>query len=109
MEVAMKVSPLLVIFLAAMIGVYVIDLVVDLAFGETSFIGRIMAPLLCGLFAFLFAGRANMFAVKCPACATQQPLWRKPASFRQMMWGGWTCPNCGTEMDRDGKAIERQV
>jgi uncharacterized membrane protein YuzA (DUF378 family) len=105
----MKVSPMLTIFLAAIIGFYAIDLVVDLVFGETSGIGRIMTLLLSGIFAFLFFGGANPFAVKCPACETQQPLWRKPASFRQMMWGGWTCPNCCTEMDRDGKAIERRV
>jgi ribosomal protein S27E len=104
-----NVSPVLKIFLAACIGFFAIDLVVDLAFGETSFIGRIMTPLLCGLLAFLFLGRANFASLKCPACETQQPLWRKPASFRQLMWGGWTCPNCGTEMDRKGKAIERKV
>jgi endogenous inhibitor of DNA gyrase (YacG/DUF329 family) len=110
MEVAMrKVSPVLIIFLAACIGFFAIDVVVDLVFGETSGTGRIMTELLSVIFAFLFIGGSNLFAVKCPACATQQPLWRRPASFRQMMWGGWTCPNCGTEMDRNGKAIERKV
>jgi hypothetical protein len=72
MEGAMQnVSPVSVIFLAGCISFFAIDVAVDLAFGETSGIGRIMTPLLFGVFGFLFAGRANLFAVKCPACETQ--------------------------------------
>ena len=29
--------------------------------------------------------------------------------LRQLMWGGWTCSNCGTEIDRHGKAIDQAV
>ena len=61
-----NVSPVLIIFLVACIGFFAIDLVVDLAFGETSFIGRIMTPLLCGLFAFLFARPRQSFCREMP-------------------------------------------
>jgi hypothetical protein len=25
--------------------------------------------------------------------------------LRQALWGGWTCSNCGTEMDRSGNQV----
>lgn len=27
-------------------------------------------------------------------------MMRTPSSFRQAMWGGYTCETCGTEMDK---------
>lgn len=45
----------------------------------------------------------NFDPVKCPRCGTQQAAFRRPASFRQAMLGGFTCPNCGCDMDRQGK------
>ena len=33
------------------------------------------------------------------------PLVRTPTSIRQLMWGGWTCPKCGCEMDGTGVEI----
>ena len=47
----------------------------------------------------------NTAAVKCPNCAADMPAVRKPANIRQFLWGGWTCPECGTEMDKYGKRI----
>lgn len=41
----------------------------------------------------------------CPACGTAVPKFRRPTSWRQAMWGGWTCNSCGTEMDRKGIEI----
>lgn len=38
----------------------------------------------------------------CPECGTEVPTFRRPASVRQALWGGWTCSECGTEMDRHG-------
>ena len=38
----------------------------------------------------------------CPNCLTPVPRYRKPTSLRQAFFGGWTCENCGTEMDRKG-------
>jgi hypothetical protein len=42
----------------------------------------------------------------CAECGAPAPKVRKPANRRQMLWGGWTCPECGCEMDRRGRKIE---
>ena len=41
----------------------------------------------------------------CPRCGTPVPMFRVPDSVRQTFWGGWTCQNCGTEMDRFGNEL----
>jgi hypothetical protein len=48
----------------------------------------------------------NTKSVNCPKCGERMRSLRTPASLRQAMWGGWTCPKCGCEMDKWGKAIE---
>ena len=40
---------------------------------------------------------------KCPRCSHDLPLIRTPKNFRQAMWGGWTCPGCGAELDKWGR------
>lgn len=47
----------------------------------------------------------NLEAVRCPVCQTRMPTWRRPASFRQALWGGWSCQRCGCEMDKWGTPI----
>jgi hypothetical protein len=42
-------------------------------------------------------------AKECPECGAPIPKVRKPANRRQMLWGGWTCDECGCEMDRRGR------
>ena len=42
--------------------------------------------------------------LNCPRCGTAVPQTRKPANWHQFWWGGWTCSNCGCEMDRKGKS-----
>ena len=49
------------------------------------------------------AGRIR--PVPCPRCTTPMPTFRRPASVKQALWGGWTCPTCGCEMDRSGRAM----
>ena len=44
--------------------------------------------------------------MNCPACNSVLPMVRNPTSWRQAMWGGWTCANCGTEIDRRGRLIQ---
>jgi hypothetical protein len=44
----------------------------------------------------------------CPQCETPLSNFRKPENFRQAMLGGWTCPNCGLEVDRKGRALKQQ-
>lgn len=43
----------------------------------------------------------------CPNCGMPVPMLRQPTSLRQALWGGWTCSNCATEMDRDGDELVR--
>ena len=41
----------------------------------------------------------------CPSCGMPVPQFRNPTSWRQAIWGGWTCSECGTEMDRFGNEL----
>ncbi len=47
----------------------------------------------------------NLKAVYCPICNTKQQFFRIPKNKRQLLWGGNTCPKCGTEMDKYGVVI----
>jgi len=47
----------------------------------------------------------NLKRVYCPTCQTKQPIIRKPANERQALYGGHTCRNCNTEMDKYGRDI----
>ena len=39
----------------------------------------------------------------CPECSTALPRGpRRPADAHEMMWGGWTCSNCGAKIDKFG-------
>src|ERR1035437_5569396 len=44
----------------------------------------------------------NRKPVSCPRCHSRAPFIRIPTSWRQAMWGGWTCKSCGCEMDKWG-------
>jgi hypothetical protein len=88
-----------IVFLAA---VTVLGLVVG---AEKPF--QPVFPILMGLLALGLLSTTTLPAPKCPTCGTQQPPIRTPKSFRQLVWGGWTCANCGTEIDRHGRAIDK--
>ena len=50
------------------------------------------------------AMNAQVRANPCPKCG--EPLGsKKPGrgTWTQRMWGGWTCPECGCDVDRFGK------
>jgi uncharacterized protein with PIN domain len=47
--------------------------------------------------------------VSCPRCNKLLPKVRKPRSLRESMWGGWTCPNCGVEVDKWGRQAPPSV
>lgn len=51
----------------------------------------------------------NLKPSPCFQCGTPMPIVRKPASWRQAMWGGWTCSECGLELDRWGRPVEGQA
>jgi hypothetical protein len=50
----------------------------------------------------------NTGVAVCRQCGTTAPVIRKPANFNQMMWGGWTCAECGLELDRWGEPVADQ-
>ena len=50
----------------------------------------------------------NFKQAVCTQCDTPMPMVRKPANWRQAMRGGGTCPECGFELDKWGRPIERQ-
>lgn len=41
----------------------------------------------------------------CPRCSAHVPMLRSPRTLRQALSGGWTCEDCGTEMDRRGRLV----
>jgi len=48
----------------------------------------------------------NRTAVHCPSCGSRMPKFRIPLTFRQGVWGGWTCSHCGCEMDKWGRKTD---
>jgi hypothetical protein len=42
---------------------------------------------------------------RCPRCGARLPTIRKPASTQEMLWGGWTCTQCGCKIDKYGREI----
>jgi len=41
--------------------------------------------------------------VRCENCGEELRMWRIPPNRQQAFFGGWTCPNCGRELDRRGR------
>lgn len=48
----------------------------------------------------------NTETVFCPECGEKMPPVRTPQNLNQLLWGGWNCPGCGTQMDKYGVKIE---
>ena len=51
----------------------------------------------------------NLRARTCPVCGMPSPGVRLPHSLRQALWGGWTCTQCGAELDKWGVKIAQQT
>ena len=101
-----KFVPALKVMLIGSIGILLCAMVASLALGNTAAMLKMIFPLIFGLFAYGLLTKMNTTGPNCPHCDLQQPKWRKPSSLRQTLLGGWTCSNCSTEMDRNGKAID---
>lgn len=43
--------------------------------------------------------------LRCSECGYPKPTARLPGSFRQALWGGWTCPNCANAFDAFGSLV----
>jgi hypothetical protein len=50
----------------------------------------------------------NLSARACPVCGTPAEGVRTPTSFRQALWGGWTCAKCGAELDKWGAEVAKR-
>lgn len=48
----------------------------------------------------------NLKGVTCPKCGLEQPNVRIPKSWKEAIWGRYTCSNCGCKMDKYGKERE---
>jgi hypothetical protein len=46
-----------------------------------------------------------MSTLRCPECGYPRPTVRRPANWRQALWGGWTCPSCKSEFDAFSRDI----
>ena len=67
---------------------------------------------LAHLFPFLFGALSGggfvliivLFSPRrhCSQCDTELPRFRMPTSFRQAALGGWDCPTCHAQLDRNG-------
>lgn len=99
---ALKIA--LVVCIVFLAGVIVLGLAVG---AEKPF--QPIFALMMGVIGFSLLSVYSWATPNCPTCGTKQPAQRRPTSFRQLMWGGWTCAHCGTEIDRHGKAIEQKV
>lgn len=44
----------------------------------------------------------NTEKIYCPVCNIEIDYFRKPKNIRQLLWGGYTCKNCHTEIDKWG-------
>ena len=51
----------------------------------------------------------NLKPLVCSICRTRGPRVRLPKSKRELMWGGWTCRQCGTELDKFGQPVEKSA
>jgi hypothetical protein len=76
-----------------------------------EFLGLMVLFVCLGAAAFVIARQTKTkgrwgfgrWSAKCPRCGTALPVVRKPSSKEELMWGGWTCPNCGCKVDKYGR------
>ena len=45
---------------------------------------------------------------ECKKCGEPLSAVRVPKSWRGALWGGWTCPECGLELDKWGEPYPHQ-
>jgi len=72
----------------------------------------LVVVVLAGAFVFIRAqakaqGRwgISLSRTSCPRCGTRLPMIRKPATREEALWGGWTCPQCGCQVDKYGREL----
>jgi len=67
----------------------------------------LLAGLLGGLTAIMAILVLDLLKPRrfCPDCRVPLPKIRRHRNQQQGLWGGWTCPQCGCEVDRKGERI----
>jgi hypothetical protein len=70
-----------------------------------GFWGAVLGLLFAPFLFLLMLGLAYLFPKSCPNCGSPLPKIRVPTSMRQALRGGWTCGQCGCEVDRRGQRI----
>lgn len=50
----------------------------------------------------------NLKRVFCPQCNLKQPIFRIPKGSSQLLYGGYTCTQCKTEMDKYGVKLKKE-
>jgi len=61
-----------------------------------------MPAIFASMFVVVFVLMATQQRA-CPRCQALLPKMRKPKSMRQMLFGGWTCSECGCEVNSMGR------
>jgi len=68
--------------------------------------GAIIGAVVGGIVALILLVGALLFRPKpCVECGAPAAIIRMPANRLQMLWGGWTCSECGCEMDGRGRKV----
>jgi hypothetical protein len=68
----------------------------------------LMAGMLLVIHGTIFKTRWGINAaseIQCPRCGKIRGQVRVPQNFRQALWGGGTCPQCGLEVDKWNRPI----
>ena len=50
----------------------------------------------------------GLAGAECPECDEPMPAVRVPKNLSQMLWGGWTCSECGCEVDKWGRRVKTE-
>lgn len=62
-----------------------------------SFVGAIIA--------FIYIAFKQRY---CAKCGTKLPRVRKPTNASRTLFGGWTCPKCGSNLDSSGNIAKKK-
>jgi len=47
----------------------------------------------------IFRSNSIVREVGCPTCGCEHQEFMTPTTLSEIVWGGWTCSNCGTRID----------
>jgi hypothetical protein len=89
------------------------SIVFDSAIGGAIVGVVVVVVVFVGIVVFVYATKKNIRIgegkkmgvnlasdLKCPSCGAAFPIVRIPKNYRQFLWGGWTCNQCGEEFDK---------